>query len=347
MSATRLQRLARGFNLTSWLDRAEPVRSDIGTLTELRLRGFTHVRLPIRAENLMPAYAPASAIDAHLRELDHALSTLTALDFAISIDVHPGDTFGAFHRNRPEEGYVLLEALWRMLAKRYRHLDADLVYFELLNEPTPAPAIWYAQAKRLIEAVRQVASEHTVVVGVGNYQRIDTLASAEPFGARNIVYAVHYYDPLAFTHQGLDWAGDDPLSHLRNVPFPGSLSDPAIKQQIATLDAQRHKQAADALREAFRMPWNRERIAKAFAQGGRWALRHRRPVIVNEFGVLKSYAPHRDRAYWIKAVRSAAESQCMGWAHWDYADGFGFVRSGGGRDKIDETIVDALLGPQR
>jgi hypothetical protein len=51
-----------------------------------------------------------------------------------------------------------------------------------------------------------------------------------------------------------------------------------------------------------------------------------------------------DRARWLRAVRGAAESRCIGWAHWDYADGFGFVRRLGDREIADEAIVRALLG---
>jgi endoglucanase len=91
-------------------------------------------------------------------------------------------------------------------------------------------------------------------------------------------------------------------------------------------------------------PWTEERVAAAIGEAAAWATRHRRPVIINEFGVLSFKAAPADRARWLRAVRTAAEQHCIGWTHWEYADGFGFVRRVEGREAPDEAIVDALLG---
>ena len=65
--------------------------------------------------------------------------------------------------------------------------------------------------------------------------------------------------------------------------------------------------------------------------------------MINEFGVLGWKVAATDRARWLRTVRSAAEQRCLGWRHWDYADGFGFVKRIVGREMPDELIVDALL----
>ena len=65
--------------------------------------------------------------------------------------------------------------------------------------------------------------------------------------------------------------------------------------------------------------------------------------ILNEFGVLRWKANASDRARWLRAVRGAAERDCIGWAHWDYADGFGFMRRVGDRETPDPVTIDALL----
>ena len=91
--------------------------------------------------------------------------------------------------------------------------------------------------------------------------------------------------------------------------------------------------------EVYILPFEPREIAQA----GSWSERQQRPVILNEFGVLRWKAAPTDRARWLRTVRSAAEDACVGWAHWDYADGFGFMRRTGDREVPDPISIDALL----
>jgi endoglucanase len=42
-------------------------------------------------------------------------------------------------------------------------------------------------------------------------------------------------------------------------------------------------------------------------------------------------------------VRQNAERFCVGWTHWEYADGFGFVRRKNGVETLDSVIGSALI----
>ncbi len=166
-----------------------------------------------------------------------------------------------------------------------------------------------------------------------------------PVGDANVVYAVHFYDPMVFTHQGLDWSADDPLRFLQGVPFPAQLTDPAVGRLLQRLAMEGRAAAAAQLMVQLRRPWTDERIDAEFARAQAWAAGQRTAVIVNEFGVLSWKAAPAARVRWLAAVRRAAERHCIGWAHWDYADGFGFVRRlEDGRERPDEAIVSALVG---
>ena len=55
--AQRLVALARGFNLTGWLDGEGTKRPSTETLTALHQRGLTHIRLPVTPERLMPEFS--------------------------------------------------------------------------------------------------------------------------------------------------------------------------------------------------------------------------------------------------------------------------------------------------
>ena len=339
----RLGHLARGFNLTGWLDNVTARPPDQAVLARLRTRGFTHVRLPVTAERLMEAFSSGDVVARQLLDLDQALGILLDLGFAVSLDLHPGDRLGRVHAADPDRGFELIQTVWRLLARRYANRREDRLLFEVLNEPNVRPGVWNSQGPRLVEAIRREAPGRTLVYGPANYQRIDALLEITPLADPNIVYAVHFYDPMIFTHQGLDWS-DDPLRYLKGIPFPSRLTDPAIARLLDGLALQGRGDAAALVKRQLAAPWTEERITTDIARAAAWAERHRRPVIINEFGVLGWKAAPADRARWLRTVRIAAETHCIGWAHWDYADGFGFVRRVGEREIPDEAIVDALLG---
>jgi endoglucanase len=216
------------------------------------------------------------------------------------------------------------------------------LFFEVLNEPAVDRSLWNRQGPLLVEAIRRSAPSHTIIYGHADYQRIDALADLTPLADPNIVYAAHFYDPMIFTHQGLDWS-DDPLRYLHRIPFPVRLRDAAVVQLLDELARTGRDQAAVLVKTALREPWTEDRIDAEIVRAASWAELNRRPVIINEFGVLGWKAASADRIRWLRTVRGAAERRCIGWAHWDYADGFGFVRRVAEREIPDESIIRALL----
>jgi endoglucanase len=344
VDARRLAALARGFNLAGWLDGPTVRRPDLTVLVRLRERGFTHVRLPVMGEHLMEAFSSREHVAQHLAELDRAIDALIGLGFVVSMDMHPGGRFGRLHVAEPDKGLALLTALWRALAQRYADRPADKLLFEVLNEPNVAVPIWNRQGPLLVGTIREQAPRHTIVYGPAHYQRIDVLRDMAPLSDPNVVYAAHFYDPMIFTHQGADWSEEDPLRHVGGVPFPLRASDDRIVALLAKLTSERRIKASALVLKDVTAPWTEERIAAAIGEAAAWATRHRRPVIINEFGVLSFKAAPADRAHWLRTVRTAAEQHCIGWTHWEYADGFGFVRRVDGREIPDEAIVEALLG---
>ena len=338
----RLSLLARGFNLPGWLDGQRIRRPSRETLVALHRRGFTHVRLPVAPERLMPEFSGGADVARDRAELHGAIELLTAIGFAVSLDLHPGERLGRLHKNEPDRAFILIDRLWRDLSREYAGYRPDRLFFEVLNEPGVPSAIWNVQGPRLAATIRAAAPNHTIIYGSANFQQIGALPDV-PLPLDNIVHAVHYYAPMAFTHQGLDWS-DDPLSHLRGVPFPAARSDPAVEQRLRELRFLGHKASADLLENTLRAPWDETRVTGEVSRAGQWSRTHRTPVVLNEFGVLAWKAPAPDRLRWLETVRRSAERACIGWAHWDYADAFGFVRRIGDKEVPDEAILKALLG---
>ena len=340
--AQRLAALARGFNLPGWLDGSATRRPDIGTLAALHRRGFTHVRLPVTPERLMAAFSAPADVARDRAELDAALDRLLAIGFSVSLDLHPGERLSRLHKTEPERAFALIDALWRELARHYARRPADRLFFEVLNEPAVSRPVWEMQGPRLAATVRANAPDHTIIFGTTDFQQISALPSAPPLALPNVVYAVHYYAPMVFTHQGQDWS-DDPLRDLHGVPFPLSRTDRKAERLLQELRVAGRTAAAEELAKALREPWDARRVAGEVARAGEWARRHSRAVVLNEFGVLAWKAPVVDRLYWLETVRRAAEQACVGWTHWDYADAFGFVRRVGDKEIPDQAVLRALL----
>lgn len=331
-----LSAMKRGVNLTGW--DAEDVlrRPTLAQLQALRAHGFTHIRLPLDNRPLGDDRS-----EAYLDEMVDRVIGLLAQDFSVSLDLHPDGIIGAlFSRDADAAEKYLLDA-WERIARKVRFFDPEKIAVELLNEPQADDAQWLAAVERLIPAIRRVLPRNTIVVGPAGPQRHEALAAMQPFSDPNIVYAVHYYDPFAFTHQGADWGGaDDPMRYLRDLPFPAKPTDPAMAARIEALERAGHRKAAEVLRLSLEDRWDESGIAGAFDMMAGWAAKNGRPVIVNEFGVLNHVAPREARLAWLAMVRQAAEARCIGWTHWDFQDGFGLMDPETGMP--DAGIMDAL-----
>lgn len=336
-----LQALQRGVNLTGW-DEADAARHP--TLQQLRaLRGenFTHIRLPIDHRQLEDKDAAA-----YLSAIYDQSIFLISLGYAVSLDLHAGGEIGPQFASDPDGGFQRLSTLWKRLMPVARSLDPKKVAIELLNEPDIDQAVWMRTADRLIRQLRVDLPEHTIIVGPSGPQRHEMLEGMTPFSDRNIVYAIHYYDPFAFTHQGLNWgAADDPLRFLKGLPFPAMLKTPVVREQIAQLNAAGHDKSAQLLTRSLEKPWDKVLVTDAFDTMAGWAKRYDRPVIVNEFGVLTFEAPRKSRLAWLGLVGDLARERCIGWTHWDFQDGFSLMDPQ--THMPDAEVIQALDGGVR
>jgi endoglucanase len=340
----RNARLARGFNLPDQAPLDPSKKPDPATLKGLRDRGMTHVRLPVQGEALMKRFSDRARVKSALDDVARALDLLLDLDFAVSVDMHPGGIFAKLHRADPDAALVALTEAWRMLAERIAPRPADRVFAELLNEPNTDDAIWRDQAERLAATLRTDLPKTTFIVGPAPYQRVEALAAWRPLGDANVVYAFHYYDPMLFTHQGLTWDATDPLSRLANVPYPARRGDAQVTRLIETLRQRGDDDLAASLDHALARPWNKEAIEGQFAALAAWGRANRASIVLNEFGVLRFKAPRPARLQWLRDVRETAEANGFGWAHWDYREGFGLLAESGAPDA---ELIDALLPPQK
>ena len=200
--ADRIAALSRGFNADGWINGPRPAAPADGLLRELRQAGMTHVRLPVPAESIMPRFASKAERHDRLQAVDRALTRLISLGYYVSIDLHPGDRFNQLHRQEPVASMQEMKSAWSGLAEiAWRH-PADRVFAELLNEPDVEAERWQSEAEELAAFVRRLLPRTTIIVGPVNWQRADSLPGFRPLNDLNVVYAIHFYDPMDFSHQG-------------------------------------------------------------------------------------------------------------------------------------------------
>lgn len=331
--------LARGINVPGVDGRGNWLKASPAVLDELAARGLTHVRLPVKAEALMPAFADPAAIEATVADVAAALDAHLARVEAVVVDLHGGAPLGDLTARDPAASADEVSAAWDRLAPVLTARPAGRVYAEMLNEPRAEANDWHAMAARILPRMRAAMPEVPIVISTGGAQRFDALAAETPPADPNVVYAVHYYDPMVFTHQGAAFL-DGPIARLGSVPYPLEGADP----RIARLEAQRRDagdaEAADYLAAGRSYRFGEGDIRQAMDAVGAWSKRHGVPVVIGEFGVLQDRAPPSDRIAWMAAVARAAEAACLGWTHWELDQGFGILDRSG---RLDPAAVDALF----
>ncbi len=338
--ADRIAALSRGFNADGWINGPQPAPPADGLLQELRKAGMTHVRLPIPAETVMQRFTSRAERDDRLRALDQALTKLISLGYYVSIDLHPGDRFNRLHREEPAGSMNEMKDAWNGIAQILRRHSTDRVFAELLNEPDVGAERWQNDAEELAAFVRRLLPRTTIIVGPVNWQRADSLPNFRPLNDLNVVYAIHFYDPMAFTHQG-HWDPNEPLGSIRGLPYPVGAKDPMVQDLRKQLLDQRKTPALALLDQAIAASAEAG-IDKWLEPAAVWQQRFARPLIINEFGVLKAGAPVESRLRWLSSVATYAEQHCWGWTHWELEQGFGLVDDKTG--KPDTGVMKALFG---
>lgn len=94
---------------------------------------------------------------------------------------------------------------WKMLAMRLHKYD--FISYDLCNEPHQtrvAKVCDYWTAQRLAaEDIRKIDSESPIIIEAYGWDGPEAFWAMSPMKLTNIVYQVHMYYPMAFTHQGL------------------------------------------------------------------------------------------------------------------------------------------------
>ncbi len=149
------------------------------------------------------------------------------LRVVLDLHVTPGgrnghNEFAMFFEREYADWFV---DFWRRTAARFAPIVQTMgpvIYgYDLCNEPVqtgealPGCDFWSLQ-KRAAEAIREVDPETPIIIETNNWDVPSAFGMLSPLALTNILYEVHVYNPIQFTHQGV-------MSHPMGVAYP----DPA------------------------------------------------------------------------------------------------------------------------
>jgi len=343
----RIARLRHGINTSHWFAQVYEASGytkehfqSFDTADDIALikaMGFDHVRLSVNPEPMLKTGRADEIPADYLGYLDSAVKMILDQGMAVVIDLHPESNFK--QRLTKEDGFVEQFAdFWRALAKHYSSWDTERVFFEVLNEPEFSDRYrWYGVEIRLAAAIREGAPQNTIIVAGANWSNDDDLIFFEPIRDPNVIYNFHFYEPHIFTHQGATWGSYYWHWITAGLPYP---STPESAAKVAAT-------VPDALARLYIVRygndhWDAARIESEVNQVAEWARRKNVPVVCNEFGVFRRFSDPKDRAAWLRDVRTALEKHGMGWTMWDYAGSFGAATKENGKATPDDVTLKAL-----
>lgn len=282
----QVKAMGRGVNILGydplWKDPARARFQIDRHLKVIKDGGFDTVRVNLQAFAHMDA---DNRLDpAWLKTLDHLVETALTQKLTIILDEHD---FGPCGED-PAACKPRLLAFWRQVGERYKDAP-DGVVFELLNEPNKGltDALWNSWVAELLPVVRATNPARNVIVGPASWNNIGHLDQlALPDGDRHLIATVHYYLPMAFTHQGAPW----------------NPSTPKIGVTWGT-EAERQRMKTD------------------FDGVQAWAKAHDRPILLGEFGAYDKGDMASRVAYTAAAARQA-EARGWAWAYWQFDSDF-------------------------
>ncbi|MBO0934164.1 cellulase family glycosylhydrolase [Fibrella aquatilis] len=301
-------------------------------LADLAKAGFKTVRIPVcfgAWASVQPPYKWDTPDQ--LYAPDSLVKWALANNLNVLIDLHHVE----FDRSiAGADTTARVNWLWQQIAERYKTTDPEKVLFELRNEPNGmTAATWRKQADVLIQTVRAIAPNHTLVVGFHDWNGRDAMLQSEPFADPNIIYTFHFYDPFIFTHQGATWAGQG-IPDLKGIPFP------ATKGVTINVPASAKGTWVESAINNYANEATYDAIYKSLSAAKAWSVAKNVPIFLGEFGSYNLNATPTSRCQHAEAIYYALSKLQIPSAWWEWDGGFSMF--GSNSTQIMPCMLEAL-----
>ncbi len=193
--------------------------------------------------------------------------------------------------------------------------------FEMLNEVTSFDVIeeWNALAFRCIKVIRKNAPKVKILYGGVGYSSVKAVKYIPAPYDENIVFNVHCYEPMAFSHQGAYWVDKMPLDFRMNYP----VEEDKYRYIVDTVPAIRYGTLGEA-DNALRMLKDNFFI-NLFKEAVECAEKYNVTLYCGEYGVIDRADP-KSSLVWFKDINHAFEHYGIGRAVWSYKEmDFGII----------------------
>jgi endoglucanase len=349
--AEELPVLARGVNLSHWLqyDGRQPVMAD--DMSVIWKAGFDHVRIPVDPVYLgwNPDQPSVRKNQFKLARLDQAIKLALDANLAVILDIHPQATIHDRLETEPAMQQAFLN-LWQMLAVHYAHFPVDKLAFELLNEPqyyrADGAKQWEQLQTRIVASIRRYAPRHLLLLSGIQGGSIAGLLSITPTPAVNVRYVFHFYDPHLFTHLNAPWEPfiSGPQGMMTGLTYPAK----NMLNSLRLLPGANQSLVNAAVRDYLNEDWGTWRIDQEITKVASWAQTYGVRLSCTEFGALHRGPDALSRQRWLNDMRSAMTTAGIGWTIWDYADLFGIATVVDGWVTDDGAVIPKdPLNPHR
>jgi endoglucanase len=329
----------RGVNLTGWLQTSDVRQIQFTKFTKqdfinIKSLGCDVIRLPINL-HAMTGGEPDYKIDPLLFYfLDQIIDWSEELEMHLILDNH---SFNPAVNTDPNIVDILIP-VWTQMAEHYKE-RSNYIYYEVLNEPHGiADSKWNDIQQKVIEAIRAVDANHTIVVGPAGWNGYNNLKYMPNYQDDNLIYTFHFYDPFVFTHQGATWTSPS-MKSLAGVPFPydaDSMPDCPPELEGSWIQSRHNNYHNDGT-----VAHVKELIDIAVT----FKTQRNVPIFCGEFGVYIPNSDNDDRVFWYEVVRSYLEEKGITWTIWDYKGTFGIFEKGSGElfdYDLNVPLLDAL-----
>lgn len=287
----------KGVDLGGWLSQCDYSTERLDHFIEetdfakIASWGVDHVRLPFDF-NIVQKEDGSFMEDGFVR-IQKAIDWSKKYGLKIVLDLHKTKGFsfdagekesGFFDSKKLQEGFY---ALWEEMAKRFG-TDTDYVAFELLNEITDKEfsEAWNRISTECIKRIRKITPDVLILWGSYWNNSPDAVQDLPAPLDDKVIYNMHCYDPLKFTHQGATW------------------TEQIIPEERYSFD----ELQIDA-------NYFKERFASAVET----AKKYNTALYCGEYGVIDIVTPE-DTVKWYKAIHEAFEELGIGRSAWSYKE---------------------------
>ncbi len=329
----RVKKLDNGISI-SWLEQTwdetilDKTVIKVSDFQLLKQLGFKSIRLPVAFECFQHNNQAMQKVWNHIDEI---LKLCKLYGFRLVICYHSG----SLNENNYLTEAVTISTTWDIIAKRYIRESADILFFEVYNEPLHMnPQIWENAAIQVIAAIRRIDKTRTLIVGASNFNSIYELSRSTPFKDNNIIYTFHFYEPFFFTHQGAEWVGNQAATI--GVAFPYN------EENFPTLNPKAKHTWGETNYYQYRRDGNEQSVRDKLQIVKNWAIKYHLPILCGEYGVYNKYADLDSRCRYIKTVRQTLKELHIPGMLWDYNSNFSIFSAEPSLSNLSDCMKDAI-----